>query len=308
MEKIDYMSPSTPETVAGKINLDAMSDDELDKLISDDAKSAIDEWVDYSERMKLFDAERDERIEENRKVKTGNNISDQRKEEIKQFSQRYAESVRAMGNKGSIAWFNSQINNARIYRKPLLINQEYKDSMFLFLNTAYQDIVINEEHCKMDYNQLYETVIKDMSRWCLERNKFGLMLIGNVGVGKTTLMKAICKCYLILANAKVRIMTADKIAMLAKQDQNEYNDLMNCPLLGIDDLGTEPKTVKIYGNDVNPLVDLLTHRYDKKLFTIITTNLTKDEIAEYYGERVWDRLVQLCNKYTFNGETKSYRR
>ena len=77
-------------------------------------------------------------------------------------------------------------------------------------------------------------------------------------------------------------------------------------LLCIDDVGTEPASLKVWGNEVSPLVDLLYHRYDRQLFTIITSNLEGDEdIAKRYGVRVADRFVEMFDLIGF--DNSSYR-
>ena len=76
-------------------------------------------------------------------------------------------------------------------------------------------------------------------------------------------------------------------------------------MLGIDDLGTEPREVMDFGNVVTPVIDLLTKRYDEQLFTIITTNLTPKQIREHYGDRIADRLNEMIEKIVFKND--SYR-
>ena len=77
-------------------------------------------------------------------------------------------------------------------------------------------------------------------------------------------------------------------------------------MLAIDDLGTEPVEVLDYGNVLYPIVDLLTRRYDRQLFTVITTNLTSEEIRAKYGERIADRLNEMMTKIVFRDS--SFRR
>ena len=48
---------------------------------------------------------------------------------------------------------------------------------------------------------------------------------------------------------------------------------------------------------------IIGERYDRMLPTIITTNLTKDEIKKRYNERIYDRLRDTCNLVTFRGQS-----
>lgn len=74
-------------------------------------------------------------------------------------------------------------------------------------------------------------------------------------------------------------------------------------MLGIDDLGTEPSEVLDYGNIYTPVIDLLTKRYEEQLFTIITINLTPQQIRGHYGDRIADRLNEMVKKIVFNNCT-----
>ena len=70
-------------------------------------------------------------------------------------------------------------------------------------------------------------------------------------------------------------------------------------MLGIDDLGEEETTMMDYGNRVTPVIDLLSHRYDRMLFTMVTTNLTPKEIREKYGARIADRFNEMLEVIRF---------
>lgn len=85
-----------------------------------------------------------------------------------------------------------------------------------------------------------------------------------------------------------------------QKDRAKYNGLADCYFLAVDDMGTEPTRVSDYGNEFLPLVELISRRYDKQLPTIITSNLGGDAIAERYGERIADRLREMCETIAYN--------
>ena len=74
-------------------------------------------------------------------------------------------------------------------------------------------------------------------------------------------------------------------------------------MLSIDDLGIEPSEILDYGNILNPVIDLLTQRYNAQLFTIVTTNLTPKQIREHYGERIADRFNEMFDRIVFENST-----
>lgn len=152
--------------------------------------------------------------------------------------------------------------------------------------------------------------------------KFGVMLCGNVGNGKTTLMKAFQRCIYYLDarhhfeflddkeygqrfKPEMRIVDVRDILSAAKNNMQEYIQLRSCLMLGIDDLGKEPAEVMDYGNILSPVIDLIEHRYDKQLFTFITSNLTPKEIRQKYGERIADRFNEMLGVIVFRNS--SYR-
>lgn len=151
--------------------------------------------------------------------------------------------------------------------------------------------------------------------------KFGVMLCGTVGNGKTTLMKAFQRCVYYLDahrhfeflddkefgrrfKPEMRIVDVRDILRAAKSaDQSEYIALRNNQMLGIDDLGKEPAEVLDYGNVLSPVIDLIEHRYTNQLFTFITTNLTPKEIREKYSERIADRFNEMLEVIIFRNST-----
>lgn len=149
--------------------------------------------------------------------------------------------------------------------------------------------------------------------------KFGLMLCGLYGNGKTTLAKAISHLveyvtereYGFTHRSCMEIITAKNICRLCaagekfKDQLDAYDRLFKAPMLIIDDLGEEPKEIMVYGMIHTPLIDILSERYSRQLLTIITTNLNTDEINDKYGPRIYDRFCEMLTIIVF--ENESYR-
>ena len=147
--------------------------------------------------------------------------------------------------------------------------------------------------------------------------KFGVMLCGTCGNGKSTLMYAFQQALNYLADKnhfdfmgnqfkpKMTIYDSYELSQLAR-DIKEFTLIKNKPLLGIDDLGNEPVEILDYGNPIHPIIRLIEYRYINQSFTFITTNLTAKEIRTKYGDRIADRFNEMLHVIIF--EDGSYRK
>lgn len=158
----------------------------------------------------------------------------------------------------------------------------------------------------------FERQLTEATMFLTEGKKYGLMIMGTTGNGKTTLMRAVQSLINVM---EVKSWTGETIAMrevsakdvvrLARDNYGDFISLCRYPALAIDDLGEEPIEVVSYGNSFNPLIDLLSIRYDAQLLTIITTNTPTKDIRSIYGARIADRLNEMMHIIIFSN--KSYR-
>lgn len=140
---------------------------------------------------------------------------------------------------------------------------------------------------------------------------FGILLCGQCGNGKTTLIHALREAIAFRFHdttgitTNLEIIDAKSLVRIAKTDPDRYRRLCIRDLLAIDDLGIEPSEVLDYGNTINPAIDLLSERYNLQLFTIVSTNLTPSQLREHYGDRMADRFNEFFNRIIFSNP--SYR-
>lgn len=163
---------------------------------------------------------------------------------------------------------------------------------------------IADRHCLASISRLAEVLTS-------ENPKFGIMLCGTLGNGKTTLLYALCSALhylnalsLFEENMGIVILGAKDIAAQSKSYER-FREIRSYPMLAIDDMGREPKEVLDFGNVLSPIIDLLEYRYHEQLFTIITTNLNSEEIKERYKARIADRFNEMLEVIIF--EDGSYR-
>ena len=145
-----------------------------------------------------------------------------------------------------------------------------------------------------------------VAEWVHTRPTCGLLICGDVGNGKTTMVEALTNLYAVRCNKMMTNATALHIADLYRNaDTDDINALKDTLMLSIDDLGTESAGVKSYGNEVSPVTDIIYHRYAKRMFTVITTNMATFQIRDRYGDRIADRFREMMTVVPFLD--KSYR-
>ncbi len=156
-----------------------------------------------------------------------------------------------------------------------------------------------------------DAAISKAARWLSESPTPGLIIFGNVGNGKTTLINAITNLINAYSlgrdtagnSAWMKFVTTDTLARYAKEDSEKMWSIIRTPMLALDDLGAEQDTIKTYGNVVNPAVELLSYRYQYRLFTLVTTNLKTAEIRQRYGDRIADRMNEMFTRIIIRGTT-----
>ena len=194
----------------------------------------------------------------------------------------------------------------QLFRLPMSAEQAYN---CLLAATIAE---VEFRHRSFYENNDNKAQLRQMADWLTSgSSKFGILLCGGCGNGKSTLLKAFQQLlnYLAIpmhdgqANYGIQITDAKFVAHLARTDYSAFLRLSHKDMLGVDDLGTEPQEVMDFGNVVTPVIDLLTKRYDEQLFTIITTNLTPKQIRDHYGDRIADRLNEMVEKIVFTNGT-----
>ena len=193
--------------------------------------------------------------------------------------------------------------------------------------TSFQALNVLAAHYAMEVQRRHGTPVFDanteanllaLARYLTQQDpRFGVMMCGTCGNGKTTLLYTLQSAINDLNRRDhfaflgrefhigLMIVDAKDITEIAK-DLDELKRYRNHQMLAIDDLGKEPTEVFNFGNVVSPVVDLLEYRYNRQMFTVVTTNLTPKEIKEKYGARIADRFNEMLEVIRF--QDISYRR
>lgn len=156
----------------------------------------------------------------------------------------------------------------------------------------------------------------------------GLLLSGGVGSGKTTIMRLFAHnpraSYVVKSCRKIASEYAD--TSQEARDSGNYGENILHRYAGqyyptvsendfktenwgicFDDLGTEDVKAN-YSNRANVMQQIILNRYDRlaelPYRTHATTNLTAEQIGEYYGERVRSRMREIFNIVEILGKDK----
>ena len=177
------------------------------------------------------------------------------------------------------------------------------DNAALYIEAALRVEVEKRGNTFSDSDELQDHIAKIARLFTEPTTKFGILLCGGVGNGKSSMMYALqnlIRSLVIPLNGNttfdtwgMRVESAKFIYNQVKVDSQEYRQIQNTNMLGIDDLGEEETTLINYGNRVTPVIDLISYRYCRMLFTMVTTNLTPAQIRATYGDRIADRFNEM---------------
>lgn len=134
----------------------------------------------------------------------------------------------------------------------------------------------------------------------------GIMLFGDVGCGKTTLMqifRRIAQDYnnnfeIYSERSIVRSYAENGVKglepFLQNRISNEYNVVNAYPKrICIDDYSATDQEAKYYGQNLNVVKEVLLDRYDLGIKTHLTTNIDINKALQIAGERLADRFKEM---------------
>lgn len=124
-----------------------------------------------------------------------------------------------------------------------------------------------------------------------------ILFYGNTGVGKTFLSNCIARELLNTSHTVIYLTSFQLFDILEKnkfrkgdddfETMEQFNGILNCDLLIIDDLGTELNNSFISSQ----LYLCINERHLSRKSTVISTNLSLDELNRMYSERIFSRIT-----------------
>ncbi len=179
--------------------------------------------------------------------------------------------------------------------KTILANENFNNFSFRYYSDDYVD-----QTTGLSPLSNMQKVVANCKRFIkhFKDKRDNLLLLGNTGVGKTFLANCIAKELLDQGYTVIYLTAFRLFDILEKykfgkdednsyQASNQFDYILNCDLLIIDDLGTE-----FYNSFTNSqLYLIINERLLRKKSTVISTNLSLSDINLNYSERVYSRII-----------------
>jgi DNA replication protein DnaC len=174
----------------------------------------------------------------------------------------------------------------KMYNRYRLGTKEELKEMFIKAFNHYDQTVGTYKHLPE-----YDDVID----WMVDTKGRGLMLMGNCGLGKSTILNYVIPAIFRTKTKKSLVSTpAKELKEVVKS---------NASFIIIDDLGTE-SIKNDYGTKIDAVADAISYAEDSSKTLLITTNLDAADLKKRYDERTLDRLRK-CKVVVIKG--KSFR-
>lgn len=120
-----------------------------------------------------------------------------------------------------------------------------------------------------------------------------LYLYGPPGTGKTFLAGCLCSEFQKAGRFSLFVPAGELNRLffaLIKEDGRQFDELLqSADLLVLDDLGSEPLIPNITKEH---LLDLISRRVQSDRLTVVTSNLSPEDLLRRYGERLFSRLLK----------------
>ena len=203
-------------------------------------------------------------------------------------------------------------------RKQLIIDKNYSQSnirnlikyenfknfnLDLFSDNIYENHHLTPRENMIEITKLLWKFINNF-----DKQTDNLYIFGDVGRGKTFLLNAVAK-EILDRNYSVLYMTSSRLFKFLNdynwafeearaKHQEQFDFILECDLLIIDDLGSEPSSK----NDSANLFEVVNNRMIAGKPIIFSTNFDETMLSEMYGERIFSRIIGNSEVYEIFGE------
>lgn len=178
--------------------------------------------------------------------------------------------------------------------KNILIKENFSTFSFDYYSDSYM-----EEATRLTPLQNIQKVVAACKEFIenFDSGYNNILLYGNTGVGKTFLANCIAKELLDTAHTVIYLTAFQLFDILEKnafhkntgniEIENQFNYIFNCDLLIIDDLGAEINS----SVTISQLYLCINERHLRQKSTLISTNLSWENLHSNYNERIFSRIT-----------------
>ena len=172
----------------------------------------------------------------------------------------------------------------KVYNRFRLGTKEELKDMFIKAFKHYDRTIDTYTHLPA-----YDEIID----WLVDTKGRGLMLMGECGLGKSTILNYVIPAiFRTKTNKSLKSISAKDLGVIEKSITT---------FIIIDDLGTE-SIKNDYGTKIDAVSDAISYAEDSSKTLLITTNLSGKSLKERYDERTLDRLRK-CKVVVIKGES-----
>ena len=172
----------------------------------------------------------------------------------------------------------------KVYNRFRLGTKEELKEMFVKAFKHYDRTIDTYTHLPA-----YDEIID----WLVDTKGRGLMLMGECGLGKSTILNYVIPAiFRTKTNKSLKSISAKDLGIIEKSITT---------FIIIDDLGTE-SIKNDYGTKIDAVADAISYAEDSSKTLLITTNLSGKSLKERYDERTLDRLRK-CKVVVIKGES-----
>ncbi len=193
-----------------------------------------------------------------------------------------------------------------LYKQSNMGNNFKKENFDMFRLDLYDnEAEPGQNSPRINMQEIYMTCLNYVKNF--DAHDKNLFFIGKPGLGKTFLCNSIAKDLLDAGKSVIYQSAPDLIDLIRKykfdfdnEDSNApyLEELYQCDLLIIDDLGTELSTQ--FSNMA--IYNILNRRLLNNKKMIISTNLNTNELMSTYSERIYSRILGNFSMYKFFGD------
>jgi len=174
----------------------------------------------------------------------------------------------------------------KMYNRYKLGTKEELKEMFIKAFKHYDRTIDVYKHLE-SYDEIIE--------WLVDTKGRGLMMMGDCGLGKSTILNYVIPA--IFRTKTNKLLTSTPAKELGEIERSSASFII------IDDLGTE-SIKNDYGTKIDAVADAISYAEDSSKTLLITTNLKPNKLKERYDDRTLDRLRK-CKVVVIKG--KSFR-